>query len=188
MIGSIGGVDLKREKVRELQLRAAGILLAGGVVFLQADPGLPGAGQTIYAEESAEDKAVDNTADKAKESAVDEAADNTEDKAEERAEDKAVDNTEENVEDESEDKTGDGTEESITREYITDDAGNLTKGPDGYAIIGRSDGCSVSEQKRHPGEGCCGGEHLYAGKNTGSHTRNAEGLFDICGQNEDPSV
>ena len=96
---------MKREKVRELQLRAAGILLAGGVVFLLAGPGLPGAGQMIYAEESAEDKAVDNTADKAKESAVDEAADNTEDKAEESAEDKAVDNTEENAEDESEDKT-----------------------------------------------------------------------------------
>lgn len=73
MIGSIGGIDLKREKVRELQLRAAGILLAGSVVFLLAGPGLPGAGQTIYAEESAEDKAVDNT----EENAEDESEDKT---------------------------------------------------------------------------------------------------------------
>ena len=64
---------MKREKVRELQLRAAGILLAGGVVFLLAGPGLPGAGQTIYAEESAEDKAVDNT----EENAEDESEDKT---------------------------------------------------------------------------------------------------------------
>ena len=87
---------MKREKVRELQLRAAGILVAGGLVFLQAGPGLTGVGQTIYAEESAEDDAGNEAGDNA----------------------------------------GDGTE-SITREYITDDAGNPKKGPDGYAIIER---------------------------------------------------